>query len=213
MKLSQLQAPGGVIALLVAVYLPAFGAVSLLRPPVQTAVPLIIGISLAIALLLIIKLAHGASGIARFGFRAATSRHIGLAVQLGAPLALLAGVLGHLFPSKTPIDTSGLPLWMLCLYFGAGASIQEEVIFRGLLQTFLEERWKRTFLCFGVPVSAAVVFASLLFGVSHFESGLVVAAAAIVLGLVAGELRRRSGSLLPAVIVHALFNVVVLMWP
>ena len=102
---------------------------------------------------------------------------------------------------------------MLGLYFGAGASIQEEIIFRGLLQTFLEERWKRSFSCFGVPVSVAVLFAATLFGVIHFESGPVVAAAAIVLGLVAGELRRRSGSLLPAVMVHVLFNVVALLWP
>jgi membrane protease YdiL (CAAX protease family) len=29
-----------------------------------------------------------------------------------------------------------------------------------------------------------------------------------MLGLVAGELRRRSGSLLPAIVVHALFNCV-----
>jgi membrane protease YdiL (CAAX protease family) len=202
-----------VIALFLAVYLPAFAAVSLLQPSVQAAVPLIIVISLAMALLLIVTLAHGASGIARFGFRAPTFRYIGLAVLLGAPLALAAATLAHLFPAKSPIDTSRLPLWILSLYFGAGASIQEEIIFRGLLQSFLEERWKRTFLCFGVPVSAAVLFAAALFGVIHFESGPVVAAAAIVLGLVAGELRRRSGSLLPAVIVHALFNAVALLWP
>ncbi len=213
MKLSQLRAPGGVLALFVAVYLPAFAAVSLLRPPVQVAVPLIIGISVAVALLLIVALAHGAGGMARFGFRVPTFRYVRLAVLLGAPLAVAAGALSHLLPAKSPIDTSALPLWMLGLYFGAGASIQEEIIFRGLLQSFLDEHWKRTFLCFGVSVSAAVLFAAVLFGVIHVESGLVVAAAAVVLGLIAGELRRRSGSLLPAVIVHALFNTVALLWP
>ncbi len=64
MKLSKLQALGAALALFVAVYFPAFAAVSLLRPPE-----------------------------------------------------------------------------MLGLYFGAGASIQEEVIFRGLLQSFLQEQW------------------------------------------------------------------------
>jgi len=33
-----------------------------------------------------------------------------------------------------------------------------------------------------------------------------VALGAVVLGLLAGELRRASGSLLPAIIVHAIFN-------
>jgi membrane protease YdiL (CAAX protease family) len=62
-------------------------------------------------------------------------------------------------------------------------------------------------------MSAAVLFAATLFGVIRFESGASVAVGAIVLGLVAGELRRRSGSLLPAVILHALFNGVALLWP
>ncbi|MGB6603528.1 MAG: type II CAAX endopeptidase family protein [Steroidobacteraceae bacterium] len=213
MKLSKLQALGAALALFVAVYFPAFAAVSLLRPPVQVAVPLIIGISLAVALLLIVALARSASDLARFGFRTSTPRYIALAVLLGTPLALLAGVLSHLFPAKSPIDTSGFPLWMLGLYFGAGASIQEEVIFRGLLQSFLQEQWTRSFLWFGVPVSPAVLFAATLFGVIHFDSGASVAVGAIVLGLVAGELRRRSGSLLPAVILHALFNGIALLWP
>ena len=43
-------------------------------------------------------------------------------------------------------------------------------------------------------------------------AGAVVATGAIVLGLVAGELRRRSGSLLPAVILHALFNAADAFW-
>ena len=61
--------------------------------------------------------------------------------------------------------------------------------------------------------SPAVLFTAALFGIVHLGSGAIVLAGAVVLGLVAGELRRRSGSLLPAVIVHALFNVPGLLWP
>jgi len=97
---------------------------------------------------------------------------------------------------------------MLWLYFGVAASIQEEVIFRGLLQSFLEQRWVTN----SFP-SPAVLFPAALFGIVHLGSGAVVLAGAVVLGLVAGELRRKSGSLLPDVIVHALFNVPGLLWP
>jgi len=69
-----------------------------------------------------------------------------------------------------------------------------------------------TFSLFGGSVSAAVVFTAVLFGVIHLEAGAVVALGAIILGLVAGEFRRRSGSLLPAIIVHALFNSVDAVW-
>jgi len=45
-----------------------------------------------------------------------------------------------------------------------------------------------------------------LFGLIHLEVNPITAAAAFVLGLLSGELRHRSGSLLPAILVHAVFN-------
>jgi len=212
MPFPKLRALAITLGLFVAVYGPAFAAVSLIRPTAQGAVPLIIAISLSIALLLIIMLARRTAGVSEFGFSIPEFRYVGLAVLLGLPLAFAAGWLGHLFPSKGPIDTSRFPLWMLWLYFGVGASVQEEVIFRGLLQSFLEQRWT-TLLVFRVSLSPAVLFTATLFGIIHAGSGPIVIAGAIVLGLVGGELRRRSGSLLPAVIVHALFNAPGLLWP
>ena len=64
----------------------------------------------------------------------------------------------------------------------------------------------------GGSLSDAVAFSAVLFGVIHLESGAIVALGAIMLGLVAGELRRRSGSLLPAIIVHALCNASDTFW-
>jgi hypothetical protein len=58
---------GIALGMFVAVYGSAFGAVSLIRPPVQGAVPLIIAISLAIALGLIFTLARWTAGISEFG--------------------------------------------------------------------------------------------------------------------------------------------------
>jgi membrane protease YdiL (CAAX protease family) len=208
MNLPNLRALGIALGLFVVVYGPAFATVSLIRPSAQAAVPLIIAISLAIALVLIFALARRTAGGSEFGFSIPKFRYVGLAVILGLPLALAACWLSHLFPSKSPIDTSEFPLWMLWLYFGVGASIQEEVIFRGLLQSFLEQRW----MTHSFP-SPAVLFTAVLFGIVHLGSGPIVLSGAVVLGLVAGELRRRSGSLLPAVIVHALFNVPGALWP
>jgi len=45
-----------------------------------------------------------------------------------------------------------------------------------------------------------------LFGLIHLEVNPITAGAAFVLGLFSGELRHRSGSLLPAILVHAVFN-------
>lgn len=212
MNFRTLRASCMALGLFAAVYGPAFAAVSLIRPTAQRTIPLIITISLAIALVLIFALARRTAGVSEFGLSIPRFRYVGLAVLLGLPLAFAAGWLGHFFPSQSPIGTSGFPLWMLWVDFGVGASIQEEVIFRGLLQSFLEQRWTMTFGLSSFSPSPAVLFTATLFGIIHLGSGSIVFAAAIVLGLVAGELRRRSTSLLPAVIVHALFNLPGLLW-
>jgi membrane protease YdiL (CAAX protease family) len=85
-------------------------------------------------------------------------------------------------------------------------------VFRGLIQSIVEKQWSLIFAIRGVSISGAVAFTALLFGIIHLDVGAVVAVNAVVLGLVAGELRRGSGSLVPAIIVHACFNCIDAVW-
>src|SRR6267142_1121231 len=213
MKFPKLKALGVGIGLFVAVYLPAFVTATLVRPRIEIAIPLVIGITLSVALILMLLLARRPAGIAEFGFSIPNSRFIMIAGAFGLALGLAAVLLSRLFPSRPPFDVSGFTPWMIWLFFVVGAPIQEEIIFRGLIQSMLERGWTITFSECGSSLSSAVVFTAALFGIIHLASGAAVAAGAIVLGLVAGELRRRSGSLLPAVIVHALFNAADAVWP
>jgi membrane protease YdiL (CAAX protease family) len=211
MKFPKLKALGVGIGLFVAVYVPAFMTTEFVRPRIEIAIPLIIAITFLVALILVFLLARPPTGIAEFGFRIPHSRYVAIAIVFGVTLGLAVTMLSHLLPSKPPFDVSGFAPWMVGLYFVIGAPIQEEIIFRGLIQSILERRMVN-FPLFGGSLSAAVVFTAALFGIIHLEAGVVVAASATILGLVAGELRRRSGSLLPAVIVHALFNSVDAVW-
>jgi membrane protease YdiL (CAAX protease family) len=212
MKLARLKALGLGVGLFVLVYVPAFIATALLRPRIEVAIALIITITLLVAMLLIFLLARTRGGVAEFGFRIPRSRYVGIALSSGLALGLVAAFLNHLFPSKPPFDVSGFGPWKIGLYFIVGASIQEEVIFRGLIQSMVEKRWAAIFSICGASISGAVAFTAALFGVVHLEVGAVVALGAVMLGLVAGELRRRSGSLFPAIIVHALFNCADTVW-
>ena len=213
MKFPKLKALGLGIGLFVVVYIPAFTTVALVRPRIERAIPLIIAITLLVALLLIFLLARSPAGIAEFGFHIPHSRYVVSATVFGLTIGLAVTFLSHLFPSKPPFDVSRFAPWMIGLYFIIGSPIQEEIIFRGLIQSMLERRWMITFSVFGGSLSDAVAFTAALFGIIHLEAGALVAIGAIVLGLVAGELRRRSGSLLPAIIVHALFNAADAFWP
>jgi membrane protease YdiL (CAAX protease family) len=212
MKFPKPQALGVGIGLFVAVYVPAFVTTGLVRPRIEIAIPLVIGITFSVALILMCLLVRRPAGIAEFGFSIPNSRYVAIASTLGLTLGLAVTWLSHLMPSKPPFDVSGFAPWMITLYFVIGSPIQEEIIFRGLIQSMLERRWMITFSVFGGSLSGAVAFTAALFGIIHLEAGVVVATGAIVLGLVAGELKRRSGSLLPAVIVHALFNAADAFW-
>jgi membrane protease YdiL (CAAX protease family) len=201
------------IGLFVAVYVPAFLTTSLVRPRIEIAIPLIIGITFSVALILVLLLARKPAGIVEFGFSIPSSRYTLIATVFGLTLGVAVTWLTHVFPSKPPFDVSRLAPWMIGLYFVIGSPIQEEIIFRGLIQSMLERRWAVTFSLFGGSLSGAVAFTAALFGIIHLEAGAVVGIGAIILGLVAGELRRRSGSLLPAIIVHCLFNAADAFWP
>ena len=212
MKFPALKAIGLGIGLFVVVYVSAFVTTALVRPRVDIAIPLIIAITLLVTLILMFLLARSPAGVAEFGFCIPQSPYLAVATVFGLALGIAVTFLDHLFPSKPPFDVSHFTPWMIGLYFIIGSPIQEEIIFRGLIQSMLERRWMIIFPVFGGSLSGAVVFTAMLFGIIHLGVGAVVAIGALVLGLVAGELRRRSGSLLPAIIVHALFNAADAFW-
>ncbi len=100
----------------------------------------------------------------------------------------------------------GQPIWLIIgLWTGAAvvAPVAEELFFRGLLQTFFVRlfgsRW------------AAVLFASTLFGLVHYPYPHTVPAL-IMLGVVLGYSYERTGSLLPPIVIHALFNLKALIF-
>jgi membrane protease YdiL (CAAX protease family) len=201
------------LGFVVGAYLPAFAVASLIRPHARRAIPLVIGISFCTALLIIFFLARRGLGFPAFGFAAPQPRFFPVGLLLAPPLALAVVWLSRAFPAKPPFDLSGFPGWMIGLYFILAAPIQEEVIFRGLIQSFLQQRWQGNFSLFGKALSPAVVYTAILFGLVHVGVGSVVVIGAVTLSLLAGELRRRTGSLLPAVLVHSLFNLADALWP
>src|SRR4030095_9605509 len=140
MKSAKAKAVGLGGSVFVAVYVPAFIATALVRPRIELAIALIIAISLLIAILLIFLSARAWRGFAEFGFGIPGSKYVGIAFALGLTLGLVSAFLNYLFPSKPPFDVSGFVPWKIGLYFIVGASVQEEVIFRGLIQSIVEER-------------------------------------------------------------------------
>ncbi|HEY1837229.1 MAG TPA: CPBP family intramembrane glutamic endopeptidase [Rhizomicrobium sp.] len=182
------------------VYVPAFALVGFLRPAMNDAVPMIIVVTAALACILAAGYALWRRiGPGAFGLWLAARRFFVYALAVSIPLSALAQFATMHAHETGPLAGLTLPFVMAGFYFLICAPIQEEFIFRGLVQTV-----------FATEIGAqwpAVGAAALLFALVHLVIGPVTAAAALVLGLVAGELRRRSGSLLPAILCHAIFNL------
>ena len=222
--LSSLKRAGLALILFVAVYAPAFATVAWLHhrhfwcadklgrlcPSIPLTIALIMAVSVAMALVFTAFLARGAKGFAEFGIKKPPASYVVAAALAGIVVGVGLAYLAARYPAPSPLDFSKLAPWMTFVFFILAAPIQEEFIFRGLLQTTIAR---------GVSVPGSfwaahfpVFFVAALFGVIHLGSGAVVVVGGVLLGLIAGELRRMSGSLAPAILVHALFNATSL-WP
>ena len=206
-------AMGLLLVTFLAVYAPAFALAGGLRLSPNAAVPVVMLVTFVIAGGIIgLYARRGGITWAAFGFRLPSWRYIVCALISAIPLSVsIAWLLGYV---KEPGPLAGLTLahWLIYVYFGLAAPIQEEVIFRGLLQTALADRLADKPIYAATSGMIALVAVATLFGVIHLVVGPATAAGALVLGLLAGELRRRSGSLLPAVICHSIFNLAGILW-
>jgi membrane protease YdiL (CAAX protease family) len=96
------------------------------------------------------------------------------------------------------------------------ASICEELLTRGLIQGFLAPVVKYGFTIGKFRISVPIIVAALFFGFMHMglltlgASKLTVFVAvlsAIILGVIGGYYREKTESIIPAMIVHMLFNI------
>lgn len=205
-----LKRAGFALILFAAVYAPAFAIVAWLHPRVQITIPLIIVVSAALAMLLIAFLAR-TTGIAEFGIVKSPAAYVIAAALAGIVVGGALAYLASLHPVPSPLNLSQLSPWMIFVYFVLAAPVQEELIFRGLLQTAMARAASKREGFWDVHFPVAFIAA--LFGIIHLGSGIIVAASAVLLGLIAGELRRMSGSVIPAILFHALLNAASALWP
>lgn len=145
--------------------------------------------------------------LSAFGVRSASRRWLLIGVAAGLVAFLAKGLAVIAFTAATGIsstpqgifvavgDGGALSLIAATLLLGVLTPLGEEFLFRGVLTAAL--------LRYGAFVGVGL--GALLFALLHGIN--IVFPAAIVEGLIAGELFRRSGSIWPPVIVHVVYNL------
>ncbi len=206
--MKSLKALGVMLALFVGCYVPAFGIVRVLRLSNESAVPIIIGASLLTALIIsALFLAQGNWAARDFGLRLCGFKHLVSALVIGGIFGIIVAFASRHIRDHSPVRLDAFSAWQIALLFWIAAPIQEEVIFRGLLQS-VAGRIVGVGLAPGrSPSLVATALVAVLFALIHLPMGNATAALALLLGLTAGHLRASSSSLLPAVLVHSLFNI------
>jgi uncharacterized protein len=168
-------------------------------------------VMLALSLLIMRFLSRGR--LADFGFTRGTYRFKPAILLWALPTAVLS-LLSTLAPGRggSAEALGGRSELELILFVWIYASVCEEVLTRGLLQTLISDNRGAgaTQASFGLPV----VLSGLFFGAMHvglFDSmgpdAVIPIVMATLLGLLAARYRQATGSLIPAILVHALFNV------
>lgn len=154
---------------------------------------------------------HGRHGPALLGLHRRGGRWLWLAPIMVLALSFIVdeGVLrlvrefagAEILPSVSSViseiaTTPGRTV-LAILVIGVLAPLVEELIFRGLVYGYVEGRWG------GI---AALIVSTLLFGAAHVEP--IHVALVLPIGVLLGWIRRRTGSLWPAIAAHVANNTV-----
>lgn len=196
-----------------AVFLPSFNAPRWLGFPRDGFVPptfLTHALMATLSILVITVLLRRRVG--DFGFRRGSFHWSPRYLLWLAPMALLS-LLEFLSVGRESVAI--VACLKTILFVWIWASIGEEILMRGLVQGYLEPLRRFGFRVLGRWfVSAPVLVAGVMFGLLHVvlwrsigPMALVPMGLGMILGTVAGYHRERTGSLIPAIFIHALFNV------
>jgi len=132
-------------------------------------------------------------------------------IFLFAPLYM--GFLSHVFQVKMSGGFNfGSSIWVMIIGIWFWSSVTEEIFGRGMVQSLLQDLTKIRFLGLSLPVWISAI----LFGAGHLTVFrlssspffvMFIVSNATIMGLLAAYYREKSGSIIPAIIVHILANV------
>jgi membrane protease YdiL (CAAX protease family) len=164
----------------------------------------------AVVLLGIVHLVSRGADLRMLGFPPPRADDIGLALGglalVVAPLLSLAGLLDRLVPYEHPVvdflqqNRDPLAIGLVLLSAVVVAPVAEELFFRRVLQGWLERRLDDR-------AGSAIVISAAAFALAHMGHGLAPVPL-FLFGIVLGMIARQTGSLVPCILLHGLFNAV-----
>ena len=169
---------------------------------------------LVLSILIMLFLSKGK--ISTYGFKMAGNIKLEPIIFLSLGIGIVGTLIQSRLPMKEPGFIENFSFIQVVIFIWIYASICEEVLTRGLIQGYLTPLTRYGFTVFKLTISIPVLISALFFASMHLmllTTGMGSAAVfsivlfAFILGIIAGHYREKTGSLIPAIIVHMLFNV------
>jgi uncharacterized protein len=132
------------------------------------------------------------------------------------PVICLIAITGASIFSSTALPSLIFEFVLLFVFVGP----VEELIFRGYMQSRLNDSFGRPYRFFGINLGAGIVITSLLFGMWHvfqypfnpfagnYSLALFSGFGAFFMGLTLGVIREKAGSIVAPAILHSTFDLV-----
>jgi len=164
--------------------------------------------------LLILVLSRGR--ISSYGFKLTENLRLRETILVGFIAGFIITGIALLLPVKAPPGVENFSFLQIVIFIWISASIGEEVLTRGLIFGYLTPLKPYGFLISKWRISLPVLVAALFFGAMHLgliTAGLdifsvsVIAISGFLLGIIAGFYREKTESIIPAIIIHMLFNI------
>lgn len=173
--------------------------------------------SIMLAVSLILVLASSMGDPSSFGFtRPKVRGGYGAGITWGIILGVIASIVSLASRAGGMSPLKGLTFIQVVLLVWILASVAEEVLVRGYVQSYLEPLINRGFTAFRMRISLPVILSALFFAAMHivllttgtpFLTTYIIVVFTFFLGLVAAYQRERTGSILPAIAAHVSFNI------
>ena len=103
----------------------------------------------------------------------------------------------------TDWESSSIDIALLFLSVAIVTPIVEELMFRGYILDAINRKHSDW---------TAIIWSSILFGLLHFLGGAFYIGSALIGGIIYGWIRVRTGSLLPSIACHMVWNMLALIW-
>ena len=165
---------------------------------------------------IIIMLLLSKGKISTYGFKIVRDIQLKQIILLSLGIGISVNLIQPFLPGEGLTFIGEFSFLQIVIFIWIYASICEEILTRGLIQGYLTPLTKYGFTVFKLRISVPVLVSALFFASMHImllimgieiSTVLTIVLSAFILGIIAGYYREKTESLIPAIIVHMLFNI------